>query len=147
MKATIVVTAEDGTEWSGEVELNEGGAAKPIRRKKAAKPAPPAGATKATPEPSASDLKLPARAFFNRFATKTTAAGKFALVVAQITQGSTGKDVDAGEIERVWNQNHGVLGGPYQSMYGTRAKEKGWVNSTKRGVFFLMDGWQKAANG
>jgi hypothetical protein len=50
------------------------------------------------------------------------------------------------QIQKVWNQNSGVLGGLYQTMYGTRSKEKGWVNSTQRGKFVLMDGWQEAAN-
>lgn len=143
MRATVVVTAEDGSVWSGEVELSPGKG-----RKSAARRAPQAAASAETRgAPSASDLKLPARAFFSKFASKTTAAGKFALVVAQIAQGAVAKDVDVSDVEKVWNQNSGVLGGPYQTVYGTRSKEKGWVNSTKRGVFVLMDGWQHAANG
>jgi hypothetical protein len=140
MKASLVVTSPDGTVWSGEVDLSADGADKPARKKVLRVAATSSGLT-------ASDLELPARAFFKKFANKATAAGKFALVVAHIARGATGKEVDTGEIEKVWNQNSGVLGGAYQTMYGTRSKEKGWVNSTKRGVFVLMDGWQKAANG
>jgi hypothetical protein len=92
-------------------------------------------------------LRLPARAFLRKFASRATAAGKFALVLSFIAQGTVSKGIDASAIVRMWNQNSGILGGPYQTVYGTRSKEKGWVNSNKRGVFVLMDGWQNAANG
>lgn len=143
MKASLVVTAPDGTVWSGEVDLTASAEAGPVHKKEVRA----AATLQVGPGLITSDLKLPARAFFRKFANKATAAGRFALVVAHIVQGTTEKEVDVGEIEKVWNQNSGVLGGAYQAMYGTRSKEKGWVNSTKRGVFVLMDGWQKAANG
>lgn len=143
MKASLVVTAPDGTVWSGEVDLIADGAARPARKKAAQAVA----TILVNPGLTTSDLGLPARAFFKKFANKATAAGKFALVVAHIAKGTAGKEVDTSEIVKVWNQNSGVLGGVYQTVYGTRSKEKGWVNSTKRGMFVLMDGWQKAANG
>ncbi len=143
MKAKVLVTAEDGTIWSGEVELRAGGTPKSKVKRSGGTPTP----LPAVAGPTAADLKVPARAFLSKFASKATAAGKFALVVAQIAQGAIGKDVTASDVEKVWRQNSGVLGGPYQTVYGTRSKEKGWVNSTKRGVFVLMDGWQEAANG
>jgi len=143
MKATLVVTAVDGTVWRGEIDLRSEGAAKPVSMQAREFAAP----AQSTAEPTASDLKLPARAFLSKFASKASSAGKFAFVVAQIAQGTVGKEVDTGQIQKGWNQNSGVLGGPYQTVYGTRSKEKGWVNSTKRGKWVLMDGWQKAANG
>src|SRR6266853_522389 len=96
MNAKVVVTADDGTVWSGEVELRAGGAAKPIT-KRAARVAHPVRASRG---PTTSDLKRPARAFLRKFASKTTAAGKFALVVAQIAQGAIGQEVEARAVEK-----------------------------------------------
>ena len=143
MKVVVTVTAQDGTVWSGEAELSTDSAKKSGATKVPRQKRPTARAT----GPVASDLKLPVRAFLKTFASESTAAGKFALILAQLTQGATGKEIDVGDIEKLWRQNSGVLGGPYQPVYGTRSKEKGWVNSPRRGVFVLMDGWQKATNG
>jgi len=64
MKATVVVTATDGTVWSGEIELSQDGVAKQGSAQERA-----VASVQTSARPTASDLKLPTRAFLSKFAS------------------------------------------------------------------------------
>lgn len=107
------------------------------------------------PKPSAGsglgqkpDLTLPLRPFMNRYAQGISGPRKFALLVARLSGGDSNAEVPGNDIERQWNKMKGLLGGAFNPAYSTRAKDNGWVDSPKMGVYILLPGWEGAlANG
>jgi hypothetical protein len=145
MKAIIIITDEDGNTWEAELPLRQSEPRdKGAHAKKSRKP-PQAAKQPASPtaRPEA-DLTLPLRTFMNRFAQGLPGPRKFTLLVAHLSGGDLNKQVPAGDIEKQWNKMKGLLGGPFNSAYTTRAKDKGWIDSTKFGAYNLLPDWEGA---
>jgi hypothetical protein len=133
MRISITLTDDRGQTFEGEVDLTP--ATKPRRAATRAKPAPATDARL--------DFGLPRRAFLKKYATGGGPA-KFVVLLAHLTGGKTGLEVARDAVEKAWAQNKGVLGGDYQTMYPTRAREKSWADSPKRGIFVLRPEWRGA---
>jgi hypothetical protein len=140
MKAKITVTDDRGKTFSGEVELA------------------PAGRLSGTPPPlrtspqsskktsqTGIDFTLSNRAFAKRHVTKRTSGPrKFVILLAYIAKGSTGSQVQADRITKEWAKVRGPMGGKYQRVFATRAKDEGWIDSPRQGVFILLPSWKEA---
>jgi hypothetical protein len=61
-----------------------------------------------------------------------------------MAKGQTGKDVEVKDIEKRWNRmtSKSLMDGEFNGFYPNRAKEQGWVNTRKTGVYFLLPAWQ-----
>jgi hypothetical protein len=85
-------------------------------------------------------FSLNVRAFMKRYANDKSGPQKFALLLARLADGKTGVDIPAKDIEAQWKRMKGVLGA-YNPAYSTRAKEQGWLNPSKYGVYSLSSSW------
>lgn len=91
----------------------------------------------------APDFSLNARAFFKRHASGKTGPQKAVLAIAYVSKGETGVSVSKTDLDSAWGTAEGLLG-KRQTMYFTRAKENGWMDSRKEGEFLLETGWREA---
>lgn len=87
------------------------------------------------------DFDLPYRAFVDRYVrANASSPEKFALVLAHITKGGASGAVQLEAIEKAWGTKKGRLG-KFNLAYPTRAKDKGWVDSPKKGTYVLRQDW------
>jgi hypothetical protein len=92
-------------------------------------------------------FSLNVRAFVKRYGSKLSGTQKFTLLVARLAQGKIGHAVSIKDIESWWNKMKGILGGAYNPAHSTRAKDRGWVDSPKFGVYALSHDWKDAVGG
>jgi len=78
-----------------------------------------------------------------RYARGANGAQKFALLVAYIAKGNLTSEVLRSEVEKQWSKMKGILGNAFNPAFSTRAKDKGWVDSPKFGVYKLLADWEK----
>src|SRR4051812_5717907 len=72
------------------------------------------------------------RAFLKQHAKSLAGPKKFVLILAYLIKGKTQESVTSERIKKIWNDNSGLLGGKLTTgMYSTRAKENGWIDSSK----------------
>jgi len=102
-------------------------------------PRPKKGALR-PPSDKALSYTLNVRAFMKRYGATAGGAAKFTLLVARLTNGKVGLGVPVKEIESHWKKMTAVMG-PYNPAHSTRAKEHGWLNTPKYGVYSLSDHW------
>jgi len=69
---------------------------------------------------------------------------KFAILVARMAKGDLKTEIALSEIERQWSKMKQPMGGPFNGAHATRAKDHGWVDSPKHGVYKLLGGWRGA---
>jgi len=138
MKAKLIIKDDQGRTFSGEITLTpSAGGGQPARtpRKTRAAGAKP---------PVQVDFDLPDRAFIKRHAKGLSGPKKFVLLVAFLTQGVTGKDVQVSEVEKRWNRmtSPTLLGYRFNRFYPITAREHGWVGLKKKGVYRLRNTWK-----
>ncbi len=132
MKVSIIVSDDDGNNYHGEVELVPSSKASHKRAQKVPQSAPK------TPV----NFSTPIRAFVKQHAHDLSGPQKFALLIAYLTKGDRKKEVLTGDVEKQWNRMKPLLGGKFNLAYPTRAKDNGWVDSPKRGVYIVLPGWK-----
>ncbi len=140
MKATIIVTDENGNSFEGRADLTA------VRPPKGGRKKP-----KGTPSPKHTDaagvnFSSPIRAFVKKHARGMGGPQKFALLVAYLAKGDTHKQVPIADIERQWNRMKPLLEGRFNRAHSTRAKEHEWVDSPKTGMYVLLPGWKAIVN-
>ena len=90
------------------------------------------------------DFSMNIRAFINKFAKKKSGSEKFVFVVAFLAKGEVGKNISAHDIKKVWKKISAKdLLGQYNSIYSTRAKTQGWVDSKQYGTYCLTNSWKE----
>lgn len=94
------------------------------------------------------DFSINERAFIKKYSSGFNGQKYFALIVAYITAGKEATSVDLLQIKAIWKSCSGVIGVPYASIFSTRAKESGWVDSPKdaRGSYVLGKHWKDIFN-
>src|ERR1700682_5584546 len=136
MRAAISVVLEDGTIMEGVVELQ--------RLKKG--PKRPAYMLNAAPEPDSSgsvDFSSGVRPFMKKYAGGgLSGPERLILLVAHFAKGKLQTPVARGDVVRQWGKMKPIMGGKYNGAYDTRARETGWLDSPKAGVFELRPGWE-----
>jgi hypothetical protein len=86
------------------------------------------------------------RAFVNDHARQLSGPQKFALLLAYLSKGNPETEVAFTDIETNWNKMTGLLGGKFNRAHSTRAKDKGWVDSPKHGVYVILPSWEEILN-
>jgi hypothetical protein len=138
MRLKLTISTHDGLFYEGEVQLMPVGA----RAKK--KSAPKKHGRARTPSVNF-DFTLPPRAFVTaNNARKLSGPQKFTLLLAGLTKGVTTVTVSKNRIQKEWNKMTAPMGGRFNPAYSTRAKDKGWVESPKQGVYKLRASWSDA---
>lgn len=140
MKLHVLLTSATGEKWEGNVIL----APRPgvsAQKKVEAKGAPSAP----HPRSVAIDLNLPLRPFLKTYARGKSGAAKLTLLVAYLVRGKTGATIDSGKLQETWNRATAFLG-TYNRAHATRAKDSGWLDSSKHGEYVLQATWSQAAD-
>ena len=141
MRVRIIVSDDDGNNYQGEVELARSSSAKPAR-KPVARETRPRGRT-SLPVNFSSNI----RAFVKKHGRGMRGPQKFALLVAYLSKGEPKKEVSIANIRKHWNKMTQLLGGKFIRVYSQRAKEYGWVDSPRTGVYELLPDWKGALDG
>jgi hypothetical protein len=130
MRVNVFVTDDSGQAYGGEVSL------RPVEATVATMPqtAVPAGGSEAM------DFDLPIRPFMKRFGTNLSGPKRFVLLLAHMAHGAIGTPVQISELQRLWKTMVGIIG-DFNTAYPTRAKDNGWVDAPKPGVYTLLSGW------
>jgi hypothetical protein len=83
------------------------------------------------------------RAFVKKHARSFSGPEKFVLLLGYVSKGKMGVEVPLNVIEQHWNKmtSSTLLGGRFNRFYTNSAKENGWVNSPKKGVYVLLPSW------
>ena len=146
MKAVIILTDDDGNSWEGELTLDRRGS-RPPRRGHSGKDRSAAKAMKSrqlVPGKRDLDFSLPLRPFVKRYAAGASGPKKFAILLARMARGDLKTEIAVSEIEKQWNRMKQPMGGSFNGAHATRAKDYGWVDSPKYGVYKLLGGWRDA---
>jgi hypothetical protein len=90
------------------------------------------------------DFSLNERAFIKKYSSGFNGQEFFTLISAYLAKGKEDVPVDLLRIKSVWKSCSGMIGVPYASTFSTRAKENGWVDSSKetRASYILGKHWK-----
>jgi hypothetical protein len=138
MKVQIVLTDNSGATFEGVAELTPRLSSPPARRSTRS-----AGSPKSSPVQA--NFSTPIRAFIKVHARTLSGPKKFALLVAYLSKNNPGTKVALTDIERNWKKMTGLLG-KFNPAHSTRAKDNGWVDSPKQGVYEIVPGWEVILN-
>jgi hypothetical protein len=105
-----------------------------------------AGSSRSNDLPARRDLDFDAneRAFVKAHARTLSGPKKFVLLVAYLAKGKVGTAVELNEVQKRWNRMTmpNLLNGEFNRFYTSSAKESGWVNTAKQGVYVLRPSWK-----
>jgi hypothetical protein len=133
MKLTFSLVDATGKEYRGSVVLTPCESGPPTTR-------PKTSAKPATKTSSGISFAGNPRAFMKRLSSGLSGPQKFTLLLAKLAQGDISKTVSLSDIFATWDKMTGILG-KSNGAYANRAKDNGWVDSPKAGVYVLCDGW------
>jgi hypothetical protein len=143
MKASIVITDDAGRTWEYELTpVHRAGRARVVARPR--ETAKPFASAKKVSRPQRGpdiDFSLPVRPFIKRYASGASGPRKFAILVARLAAGDTGIEIPFKDIEKQWNKMTQLMGGRFNPSHASRAKDAGWVDSPKHGVYKLLGDW------
>jgi hypothetical protein len=89
-------------------------------------------------------FSLNARAFMKRYGKGLSGSQKFTLLAAYLAKGKPGAQISSDQIVAEWDRMTSILGGTFNHAHATRAKESGWIDSPKRGIYLLSSTWKEA---
>jgi hypothetical protein len=93
------------------------------------------------------NFSLPFRPFIARYVRPSMSGReKFTLVVAFLTKGSVDKEVTLEDVKKQWRTMVSRLK-KFNLAHSNRAKDRGWVDSPKRGAYVLLAQWQEIFRG
>lgn len=147
MRASIIVVDDDGNRWEHELKLvahvdRMATEKRPKSNRASTREVKPrqSQARRAAASP---DFSLPVRPFIKRYTKGSSGPKKFAILVARITKGDVKTEVPSSEIEKQWNKMTQLMGS-FHPTHALRAKDNGWVDSPKHGVYKLLSEWKDA---
>ena len=136
MKVQITITNDDGTEYSGEIELSQ---LIPVSSKNR----PYESTSDQLTINNAVDFELPLRPFMKRYGQSMSGPKRLTLLVARLSNGNSEITVARPDVVKNWNKMSSLMGGRFNSAYETRARDGGWITSPKPGIFTLRPNWQE----
>jgi len=68
---------------------------------------------------------------------------RFALLVAYLTKGDPMASVSLKDIERSWKKMKALMGGPFNGAYSLRARDEGWLDTPKYGMYAVRPAWKE----
>jgi len=141
MKAHIIVTDGRGETFEGIVTLSltQRNSNTPRRH----------GRKRITTDQSDEELSYSSnpRAFMNKYGKGMSGPQKFTLLLAFLAKGKLVQVIPVEQIAAAWNRMKSVMGGAFNPAYTTRAKDKGWIDSPKKGGYVLSDSWKDVLHG
>ena len=140
MKAHITLTTDAGEAFEGDVVLLPAGTAR--TREKKVKQTLKRTAVRSATTPL--DFSVNERAFVKAHGRGLSGQKKFVLLVAYLAHGQVGKEVQLGDVQKQWNKMTRLLGGRFNRFYSNTAKDNGWVDTRKKGVYVLTQSWKQA---
>lgn len=102
---------------------------------------PPAKSKKAIATRDMPDFSLPMRPFVKRYVTGLSGPKKFTLLTAYLVSEDTQREVTLADIERAWNSMTSLMGMKFNRFFSQQAKDNGWVETKKKGVYTLRPSW------
>jgi len=141
MKVRISVTGDDGRVFEGEVDLapRGRGSSNPTAARKPPK-------TDNRPAPPTLSFSMNPRAFMKKYAWDLSGGGKFTLLLSLLAKGSVASEVPLEAVRDHWGKMTGVIG-KFNPAYPLRARENGWVDTKKAGIYVLTPEWKGALSG
>lgn len=99
--------------------------------------------------PKALDFHLPERAFVRAYARHLSGPKKFVLLLAYLAKGKISVDVRLRDVEKHWNRmtSPSLLAGKFNRFYSNTARERGWVDTKKAGIYVLRPTWAEVLKG
>jgi hypothetical protein len=94
--------------------------------------------------PAKFDFDANERAFMKSHAKGLSGPKRFTLLVAFLAKGKPDLEVELKDVENRWNKMTRLMGGKFNRFYSNSAKDNGWVNTKKQGVYVLTSRWQNA---
>lgn len=137
MRITIVLTDEKGKKYEGIMTLF------PLAERRKSRPT---RERRAGLSPPTLSFDHNPRAFMKKYGRGASGPQKFTLLLARLTKGNTTRETALGELEKHWNSMKSLMDGPFNRAHPVRAKDNGWVDSPKRGVYVLTSSWKEALN-
>jgi hypothetical protein len=135
VRATISIAMDDGTFVEGVVELQP-------QRRGPGRPVHLLNAAPGPDNPAAVDFSSGVRPFMKKHAGGLSGPERLILLVAHFAKGKVHTPVARGDVVRQWGKMKPIMGGKYNGAYDTRARETGWLDSPKPGLFELRAGWE-----
>ena len=91
------------------------------------------------------DFSLNERAFVKKYARSLSGVKKFVILLAYLAEGRVGKEVELKDVQKNWNKMtaSNLLGCKFNTFYSNTAKDNGWVNSPRKGVYTLRQSWME----
>ena len=90
------------------------------------------------------DFTEPIRPFIKKHASRLSGPKKFTLLLARLVEGDPRKEISLLEIEKAWNGMTVLMGGmKFNRFYSQQAKDNGWVDTKKKGVYTLRPTWKE----
>ena len=125
-----------GVVYVGEIELT-----KVSSKRESPKEKP--NATKGLLDSADMNFDLPLRPFIKKYSHSMSGPKRLTLLVAWLAKGKSEVQVGRIEVSKAWNKMKTLMGGPFNSAYETRARDNGWLDSPKPGVYTLMSSWRE----
>jgi hypothetical protein len=100
-------------------------------------------ATKGFLDSADMNFDLPLRPFIKKYSHSMSGPKRLTLLVAWLAKGKSDVQVGRVEVSRAWNKMKTLMGGPFNSAYETRARDNGWLDSPKPGVYTLLHSWRE----
>ena len=141
MKAHITITNDDGTVLEGDVALALVGAGRASRK---LGNSPAKVRTVSNPTSAKLDFGKSERAFIKAYAKGLSGTRKFVLLIAYTAKGQVGKEVELNDVSKRWNKMTALLGGKFNRFFSNTAKDDGWVDTRKKGIYVLTSSWKEA---
>jgi hypothetical protein len=87
-------------------------------------------------------FSLNPRAFIKRYGRGLKGPQKFVLLLARLAGGKISHGVALADMEKHWDSMTALMHGDFNRAHANRAKDKGWVDSPKRGTYVLTSEWK-----
>jgi len=136
VKVQVTLTNDEGIVYVGEIELKTSS-----RKHESEKEKP--DLTKRFLDSDYMNFNLPLRPFIKKYSHSMSGPKRLTLLVAWLAKGKSDVQVGRIEVSKAWNKMKTLMGGPFNSAYETRARDNGWLDSPKPGVYLLMSGWRE----
>lgn len=92
------------------------------------------------------DFTEPVRPFIKKHASGLSGPKKFTLLLARLVEGDLRKEISLLEVEKAWNGMTALMDGmKFNRFYSQQAKDNGWVDTKKKGVYVLRSTWKEIA--
>jgi hypothetical protein len=143
MKAHITFTDDNGVVLEGDADLVPRGAVRVAGKRTNLAPK-----ERTTPKaaPAKLNFALNPRAFIKAHAQGLNGPKKFVLLLAYLAKGVVGTEIELKNVHKQWDKMTAstLLGSRFNRFYSNTAKDNGWVDAPRQGIYVLSPSWKEA---